>query len=460
MMRVIPARFFSIRCLAAALATVAVPCLAAEPLIEYQRVLYLPQPPAYSEARGLVQGRDGTLYGTLHSRINYGGVLFRVEPNGTGYTAIYASSTNRPSGVIEGIDGWLYGTMAAHPVTNTAGVFRMDRAGGNFSVLRTFPSDRPQSGVIQDAEGWLYGTTAADGLQNGGSVFRLATNGAGYQLLHQFGGQAQDDGFVPGALTLGRDGLLYGCTFYGGYPSNLGTVFRLARDGSDYAVLHRFEGRLQGRYPAADRPLLEGSDGFLYGATDGGVNRAGVIFKLNRSGGDFQVIHEFRGEDGTGDSPLGGLVEWCDGALYGATREGGIDGAGTLFRLNKDGSEFAVVRVYIDTPNPGATEGTPATGLVVADDGWLYGITSGGMVAEGTVYRISPRLALEIRPATDGMVLSWPACAYGYVLEESREPGLSGSWTRVEDPGEVIGTLRQVRLPATSDRRFFHLSRR
>jgi uncharacterized repeat protein (TIGR03803 family) len=253
--------------------------------------------------------------------------------------------------------------------------------------------------------------------------------------------------------------VLYGCTFHGGYPSNLGTVFRLGRDGSDYAVLHRFEGGAQGRYPTAARPLLAGSDGFLYGAADGGTHRAGVLFKVIRDGGAFRIIHQFEGEDGTGDSPIGGLVEWCDGALYGATHEGGIDGAGTLFRLNKDGSGFAVLHVYIDSPNPGATEGTPITGLLPAADGRLYGLTSGGTVAEGTVYGISPRPALLIRPGPEGVVLAWPACAAESVLEESNDLGADGNWRRVESAGEVIGLMRQVALPDTSERRFFRLVR-
>lgn len=459
MKKVVAARLFQIGCLAAVLVLPVARCGAAAALIDYQRVLYLPLSPTYAEGTGLVQGRDGKLYGTLRNSVNYGGALFRVEPNGAGYTVIYSSSTNQPSGVIESSDGRLYGTIAGHPVTNTAGVFRMDRDGGNFTLLRTFSSDQPRSGVIQDGEGWLYGTTTGDGLQNGGSVFKLATNGTGFQELHRFGGWTQDDGFVPGALRLGRDGLLYGCTFFGGFPSNVGTVFRLRRDGSDYAVLHRFGDGLQGRHPEAHRPLLEGSDGFLYGAANGGVNRAGVIFKLNRGGGDFQVIHQFEGEDGTGDSPFGGLVEWCDGTLYGATYEGGIDGAGTVFRLNKDGSGFAVLHVYIDAPDPGATEGTPRTALLAAADGRLYGLTSGGTVAAGTVFRIDPLLTLHIRPGPDAVVLSWPACPEGYGLEESNEFGTSPGWSRVEVLGEVIDSVRQVTLPRTAERRFFRLIR-
>jgi len=457
MKNVVAARLFSISFLAAIMILPAVRCGAAPALIHYQRLLYLPPPPGYSEGKGLIQGHDGWLYGIVHSRTNTGGVIFRVKPDGSDYLVIYSSLTNRPGGVIQGRDGWLYGTIASTPTTSRSDIFRMDRDGGNFTSLLTFSSDHAHFGVVQDSEGWLYGTTGGNALENGGSVFKLATNGTGFQVLHRFGGAAHGDGLVPGALTLGRDGLLYGCTFYGGSFSDSGTVFKLGRDGADYVVLRRFGGGSPGHYPAAHRPLLEGSDGFLYGAADGGVHRAGVIFKLNKSGGGFQTIHEFQGDEGTGDSPLGGLVEWCDGALYGATHEGGIDGAGILFRLNKDGTGFVVLHVYIDAPNPGATEGSPRTSLLPAADGRLYGLTSGGSVAEGTVYRISPRPTLNLRPGLNEVILSWLACPEEYVLEESGEFSGPEAWQPVDAPVEVVGASRQVVLPRSAERRFFRL---
>ena len=457
MKNVVAARLFSLSFLAAVMMLPAVRCEAVPALINYQRLLYLTSPPGYAVGKELIQGHDGWLYGIIHSRTNSGGVIFRVKPDGSDYLVIYSSLTDRPDGVIQGHDGWLYGTIAGTPATNRSDLFRMDRDGGNFTSLRTFSSDHAHSGVVQDAEGWLYGTTTGNALENGGSVFRVATNGTGFQVLHQFGGVADGDGSVPGALTLARDGLLYGCTSFGGSSNDSGTVFKLGRNGAGYVVLHRFEGQLEGHYPEADRPVLEGSDGLLYGAANGGVHRSGVIFKLNKNGGDFQLIHQFHGENSTGDSPLGGLVEWCDGALYGATYEGGIDGAGTLFRLNKDGTGFVILRVYIDTPNPGATEGTPRSSLVPAADGHLYGLTTGGTVAEGTIYRVSPRPTLNLRQELNEVVLSWLACAEEFVLEEAVEFSGPGAWKPVEAHVEVVGASRRVVLPRSADRRFFRL---
>ena len=131
-----------------------------------------------------------------------------------------------------------------------------------------------------------------------------------------------------------------------------------------------------------------------------------------------------------------------------------------LFRINKDGSAFVALHTYIDAPNPEATEGTPRTGLLPATDGRLYGLTSGGMVAEGTVFRITPLPSLRIRTGPESIVVSWPDCSGRFELEESNQPGLSDGWTRVDAVGEVIESVRHVTLPRNADRRFFRLNSR
>ena len=70
------------------------------------------------------------------------------------------------------------------------------------------------------------------------------------------------------ALTQGADGALYGVTKAGlllhpgsGYTLTDGTVFRLATDGSAYAILHSF-GSFTGD-GAAPAGLTQGSGGVL-----------------------------------------------------------------------------------------------------------------------------------------------------------------------------------------------------
>src|SRR6266496_4272135 len=164
-----------------------------------------------------------------------------------------------------------------------------------------------------------------------------ATGQVTYQRLKSFG-FPELSGADPRARVIeARDGGLYGTTSAGGNTGN-GTVFKLNNDGTGYAVLHSFTG-IDGDSPWAD--LVEGTDGVLYGTTFGGGSAgAGTVFKLNKDGGGFVVLHNFDFGRGDGHLPVAGLVEGNDGGLYGTTEAGGTSGGGTVFKLNKDGSGF------------------------------------------------------------------------------------------------------------------------
>src|SRR5262245_64092779 len=96
--------------------------------------------------------------------------------------------------------------------------------------------------------------------------------------------------------------------------------------------------------------LIEGSDGKLYGTLGGGTNDAGTVFKLNKDGSGYTILRWFTGTGGDGASPSG-LVEGQDGVLYGTTLGGGTNDAGTVFKLNRDGSGYSVLRRFTGIAN-------------------------------------------------------------------------------------------------------------
>ena len=71
-------------------------------------------------------------------------------------------------------------------------------------------------------------------------------------------------------------------------------------------------------------PVL-GSDGVLYGTSSegGGTDDAGTVFKVNQDGSGFALLHRFLGGADDGKNPRGGLIEGNDGALYGTICYGG-----------------------------------------------------------------------------------------------------------------------------------------
>jgi uncharacterized repeat protein (TIGR03803 family) len=357
---------------------------------------------------------DGTSYSELHSwpgiravqllvdsdKIVYGAAglsLFKMSADGSGYAELHRFSfsggdgISPQAGLVIGKDGALYGTTQSGG-TNAVGagsVFKLNSDGSGYSILHHFSADvnggYPMASLVVGPTGKLYGTTSSGGFSNVGTVFELSPDGSGYRVLHSFRDSSGGDGAFPQtSLAQKSDGTLYGTTFGGGSSTNdAGTVFKLNPDGGGYAVLHTFE-RI-GLDVASPSELIVGNGGVLYGTTEfGGASNAGTVFKLNTDGSGYSILHEFRPRSDAGGSyPQSGLMQGNDGTLYGTTAYGGGSDYGTVFKLKADGNGYTVLHsfVFMDGPEPQGR-------LVQGSDMALYGTTSSG--GGGTVFKLNP----------------------------------------------------------------------
>jgi uncharacterized repeat protein (TIGR03803 family) len=357
----------------------------------------------------LVEARDGVLYGTTADGGSGGfGTIYRINKDGTGHTVLRSFTSGGAAGrtpyggLVEGRDGALYGTTSASGSGDFGTVFKVSTAGTGLVVLHSFSTNSadgqtPYAGLVEGTDGAMYGTTAQGGTYGRGTVFTVNPDGTGYLVLYHFGTNPQDGDEPYAALVEARDGALYGTTRAGGGDA-AGTVFKLNKDGSEYAVLRRFTGAgTDGQAPYAG--LVEGRDGVLYGTTrNGGNGDRGMIFRLNQDGTGYGVLRRFSvtGEDGA--HPYGRLVEGRDGALYGTAYDGGSETRGTVFRLNKDGTSFSVLRTFSSSGGDGRL---PYAGLVEASDGALYGTTAaGGTNNAGTLFRLQMACPWDFDPPT------------------------------------------------------------
>src|SRR5436190_401072 len=146
----------------------------------------------------------------------------------------------------------------------------------------------------------LYGTAEWNGPSDAGTVFKVNTDGTGFTILHSFTAvsssspftNTNSDGAAPQGLVLSGN-TLYGTAISGG-SSDYGTVFAVNTDGTDFTILHSFTA-----------PAPEDNDGLN---SDGAQPRAGLILSGN--------------------------------TLYGTALQGGSSGRGTVFALNRDGTDF------------------------------------------------------------------------------------------------------------------------
>ena len=202
-------------------------------------------------------------------------------------------------------------------------------------------------------------------------------------LLHSFAGQPADGDTPLGSLICGGK-ILYGMTMSGGV-NGMGCIFKINKDGTGFALLHSFaESETNGRRPSGTL-LLKGKT--LYGVTTpGGALDRGTLFKINTDGTGFTILHSFLGgvEDGYG--PSGGLVAKGQN-LYGMTIWGGANNSGTIYTIKTNGTGFQLLHSFLAGTEDG---GMPQRGILAFKGSTLYGMTmAGGDSGCGIIFKIN-----------------------------------------------------------------------
>jgi uncharacterized repeat protein (TIGR03803 family) len=212
----------------------------------------------------------------------------------------------------------------------------------------------PSGELVPASNGNFYGTTINGGpstasqcSQACGTIFGITPAG---KLTTLYSFCAQDtscpDGAHPGALIQATDGNFYGTTNNGG-ANSWGTLFRITPAGS-FTTLYSFcqqANCTDGKNPTG--PLVQASDGNLYGIAGGGTNGNGEIFELTLAG-QFIQLYNFCSQANCGDgSGPDALMQATDGNFYGFMADGGSYikkcqgfGCGAIFSLSIGLSPF------------------------------------------------------------------------------------------------------------------------
>ena len=261
--------------------------------------------------------------------------------------------------------------------------------GITFPTLLSFngtDGNKPFAAMVQGKNGNLYGTTYFGGAKDDGEVFQISATGK-LSTLHSF---CSTSGCADGEYSYATpvqdaDGNFYGTTYLGGSKGD-GTVFKMSPSGT-LTTLHDFGGS-DGSQPLAG--LAAGSDGNFYGTTNlGGSHNSGSVFKITPTG-QFTTLHSFCSKTACADgqNSYAGLIQATDGNLYGTTLSGGSHGDGTVFKVSHSGT-FSTL--YSFCSHNGCADGEfPQTGLVQASNGRLYGTTIlGGAYGSGTIFELT-----------------------------------------------------------------------
>jgi uncharacterized repeat protein (TIGR03803 family) len=403
-------------------------------------------------ALNMIQGSDGNLYSTSgapeegcpDNTNNQCSFIYKITPSGTLSTfhAFQEVSTTltgasnyitnadglQPTAFFEGADGNFYGACEAGGAYGLGTIFKI-APDGTFTVVYAFPTTTSQYGglvplnggqpnsLIQGSDGNLYGTSlngSQAGVGNGGMFFKVTTAGVfsvvTYFPLSSVSGSGIDDfpdGDGPTSIIQGDNGNFYismdaGAGVQTTPRSNIGAINEITF-GGEVTQIFTFPTDGSDGVPST-APLVEGSDGSMYGTTNVTINNPnnypGLIYKLSPSGNFSQLYRFTGGADGARISN-GGLFPGSDGNFYGVANYGGNTtagnclgaplpggttgpaGCGTFFQMQPSGT---LTTLYAFS---GGVSTTPTTGLASADGahplmpitqgpgGLFYGVTVG-----------------------------------------------------------------------------------
>jgi uncharacterized repeat protein (TIGR03803 family) len=346
------------------------------------------------------------------------------------YTFTGGSDGGSPLATPTLYNGSVYGTTSGGGVYGNGTVYALDFKSRVETVLHSFQGAPdgadPIAGLVQDASGNFFGVAYRGGAENFGTMFELSLAGD-FTRLYSFSHPATEGCGPAGTLVMDVSGNLYGTTYFGGTSEGRGTVFEYSSKET-YTTLKNFAPG--GALPRSGLHLQAGK---LYGTTAGDDNElvGGAVYEV----GVAAPLYSFTGES-DGGQPLAALVGDSNGNLYGTASSGGNGffgiGNGVVFKLNIATGQETVLHTFTGTPDGSV----PASALTWDAQGNLYGTTTlGGEFGFGTVFELAPSGSLTILHSFTGGADG--ATPYGGVLVDNQ----GNVWGTASTGGAGYGTL-------------------
>jgi len=329
-----------------------------------------------SPTGGLTEGPNGELYGLCSAGGGTNnGVLFKYDPATDVFTTLVEmqAGTARPAGQVLLVNGKVYGTALSGGPMGYGVLYELDTLTNTFTELVPFEGpngNQPHGGLLAHGTRF-YGLTRFGGSMNQGTIFQYDCNTREFADVSFTGSLA----YPHGQLFLLGDKLL------GMTTGGTSAVFEL--DPATRSLSTRLS--LGSDFSACEPGGFVESDGKLFGmGKKGGTANGGFIYKYDYAANSMTIVRSF--ELSGGVYPDGNLVK-VGKRLYGVTSAGGLYNKGTIFEFYSMGSVYMPV-YHFQSGNSG---NTPNGGLMLADDGQLYGVTlAGGSNDVGVIFKFNP----------------------------------------------------------------------
>ena len=282
----------------------------------------------------------------------------------------FSSSSKVPEGTIVFYDDTIFGIITDESQGN---VFAFNLTEGRYqNVLDFAPASElgylPQCGLVLGSNGTLYGATSAGGKNGLGVMYELGQDQDCW-VRHNF--KKGEDVDTQYMISVQGGTVLYGITEPQLFTSDCSgyAVFQYDVNSTNFRQVFCFDG-ISSKGLTSPLMLVSGVDDGLYGITES------AVFSFDLSDENLIVLAVAFPPN----SPIGfgvnSLVTADDGFLYGTAGSGGGEsgeGKGLIFRGPSQGGQFSSFYTF----DGGMDGGSPCC-LTLAEDGKLYGLTSGG----------------------------------------------------------------------------------
>ena len=316
-----------------------------------------------------------------------------------------------------GVRGVLTADSAGNLYAEAGDIFKLTAASG-YSRFRDILSVECalQGGLALTPHNVMLGPAFGCSTYYYGEVLSLGTTrDPSPTTLHIFSGgytRPRDGAYPYGGLALGPFNRYYGTTATGGpgasraLGSGDGTLYEVSSSATDpsYAVVHKFGGPGDGFTPVPATLAVDSQERLFGGTKYGGANGAGTVFMLQHgnAGWKEQVIYSFQANNDL-QQPTGNLVMDKQGDLYGCAA-GGTHAEGGVFRLAPPaqfGGAWQETVLYnfgdqADDPDNAIGGGVYAQCGLALDtgNGMIVGTTPGGGTRKsGTIFTLTPPAA-------------------------------------------------------------------
>ncbi len=407
---------------------------------------------------------NGILYGAGGGGNSNAGIVFGIGTNGAGFSVIHhfagGSEGEFPIGRVVVSGNTIYGMTYRGGTNDGFGdggiIYRVNTDGSGYSVLRRLnramnDGVKPSSGMVLSG-GNLYGTTTGGGVNDRGTVFKISTNGSGYENLHSFSGG--NDGEQPECELILIGNTLFGTTAFSQFATSSGVLFKINTDGTGFTNLYTFPVTFSLLAGYLETSRLTPVGDVFYGEGSSYENNEILpsIYKIGTNGDGSQIVAQLPPTYG-----IRGPLTWTGHELLAVAVQDLSSGSfDQIFQIRTNGTGYFALKTFGAS---GTTDPNQPLGDFALNGTTIYGGSSGGEFNYATIFSFDTRPRLTISGDT-AMKISWPSYAQDYQLEQSPTLATS-SWTNVAASPVDDGTNRMITLPApTTSNPMFHRLRR